>query len=161
MVLATASPAAGGPARRGRSSVGGGRRWRCGRRAGGAAPGWQRDAVHTGSDGRRRRAEAMVLATASGGGDGMRGGATERLAAGRRRALRLPRWRRRSGYAVRFHTLRYCGATPRWRSARGPPRAADGHVRRGGRASRGGRRRRCNLVVKTPLPLSKKVNSEL
>ena len=61
-------PVAGGPARRGRSSVGGGRRWRCGRRDGGGAPGWQRDAVSTRSDGRRRRAEALVIATASCGG---------------------------------------------------------------------------------------------
>ena len=53
-VLATASPAAGGHARRGRPrhrASRGGRRRRCARRAGGAASGWQRDAVHTGAMG--------------------------------------------------------------------------------------------------------------
>ena len=60
---------------------------------------------------------------------GLRGEAAEHLAAGRQRALRLPRWRRRSGLAVRFHTMRYYGATPRWRSARGRPPAADEHAR--------------------------------
>ena len=41
---------------------------RCGRRAGGGASCWQRDAVSTRSDGQRRRAEALVIATASCGG---------------------------------------------------------------------------------------------
>ena len=67
-VLATASPAAGGHARRGSRPPLRWRRRRCARRAGGAASGWQRDAVHTGSDGQRRRAESMVIATASCGG---------------------------------------------------------------------------------------------
>ena len=50
-VMATASPAAGGHARRGSRPPLRWRRRRCARRAGGAASGWQRDAVHTGSDG--------------------------------------------------------------------------------------------------------------
>jgi len=75
---------------------------------------------------------------------GLRGEAAEHLAAGRQRALRLPRWRRRSGLAVRFHTMRYYGATPRWRSARGRPPAADEHARPVESVWRGGgRRRRC------------------
>ena len=44
-LLSRPPPAADGPARRGRSSVEGRRRWRCGYRDGGAAPGWQRAAV--------------------------------------------------------------------------------------------------------------------
>ena len=71
-------PAAGGHARRGGRASRGGRRRRCARRAGGGAPGWQRDAVSTRSDGRRRRAKAPEVAVAtSGGGDGMRDGGDE------------------------------------------------------------------------------------
>ena len=91
-------PVAGGPARRGRSSVGGGRRWPCGRRDGGGAPGWQRDAVHTGSDGQRRRAESMVIATASwvAGGPARRGrssvGGGRRWRCARRAGGGAPGW---------------------------------------------------------------------
>ena len=72
-------PVAGGPARRGRSSISrrdGGER--CGRRDGGAAPGRQRDVVHIESGGQRRRVEALVIATTSLWRAGMRGEAVER-----------------------------------------------------------------------------------
>ena len=81
------------------------------------------------------------------------------------RALRHARWRGRSGEATRCSTPRNDRAAPRPRrsavSLPCPARRVDGwHA--GGRA--GGSvegRRRCNLVAKTPLPLLKKVNSEL
>ena len=70
-------PVAGGPARRGRSSVGGGRRWRCARRAGGGAPGWPCASIHCDSMAQRR--DGGVLAVRLERRTGMCGGAVEPL----------------------------------------------------------------------------------
>ena len=114
----------------------GGRRRRCARRAGGGAPGWQRDAVSTRSDGRRRRAEALVIATASWWRAGMRGEAVERWGRRKVTTLRLPRWRRRSGLAARCCVHKERWATPSRQSTRSGGR----HLRWRRRHARRGRR---------------------